>query len=419
MRVKLAKMVSLPFLGLLLLAMPLLGGCGAEEEGTVLVGFIGDFTGVASATCNELKKAIDDYLAMAQEENPIPGADIKLATYDTRMKYDRVPFGYQDLKGRGADIFFNFNPIMQGMLIEDHQEDHIPSLSMVSSPTYVGQDWIYSFGVHYPLEAEAIAHWIVKEWWPDQGEERAVKIGHVGIHGYGSTDQVSEKLQEMQASDDYDFELVEEEGLETTPEWGSEVSALSECDIIIVNCVGPQAASFVRDAKDRNYAGKLLGTSMAFLGFWELVKDAVSPAELDGTLAIHGHTLWTDKTDGELVPFMALVDNMLHTYRESEYDNLRKGTSYMTGVEVGMVLEEAIRNAAEDKTADQTWAEAINAAMQDIHIDKTADGFGEVWECHDINILHRQLRVIEYRYPEDDWYEIRSWELPPSLQSGG
>jgi hypothetical protein len=416
MTTKLARAVGLSFLGVLLLVLPVLGGCAGEDaKNEVVIGFMGDFTGPASATCNQLNKALKDYLSMIKEEDPVPDVDIKIATFDTRMEYARVPGGYEYLKGRGSDIFLNFNPIMQEMLIEKHQEDGIPTFTFVTTPDLVGQDWIYSFSVHYPWEAEAIVEWATKQW-TDRPTDRAVKIGHVGVDGYVSTDQVKDKLEELSDSADYDIEVKTAVGLSTTSAWFSQVDDLADCDIIIVNCVGPQAASFVKDSIARGYDGALIGTSLAFLGFWDLIKDAVPSIEdLDGAYAMHAHTVWTDDS-----AFMDEVARMLHTYREKEYDVLSKGTSYMTGIEFAMILVDTIRRAAAEKTPDQEWSEALNSALENINMDMTEDGFGEAWACHGgSNVLHRQLKVIEYRVTAetDDWYGITDWYLPPSLES--
>jgi len=169
-------------------------------------------------------------------------------------------------------------------------------------------------------------------------------------------------------------------------------------------------ASFLKEAIARGYTGALLGTSLSFLGFWELAKAAVPKLEaLDGALAATTQLVLTDD-----VPLVGQMRGSLQRFRPAEAAILGKGTSYMAAQVAGMVLDEAIRRAVEEVGAENVDAAALNNALE--RIEMPVQGFGEVWKCHEgSNILHRMLRVVEYRAAEDDWYVITDWFLPPSL----
>jgi ABC-type branched-subunit amino acid transport system substrate-binding protein len=407
---KLVRIVVLVLLAVLIATLSGLVGCagGKEEAQEVIIGFIGDFTGPAAATCAEQYKGMTDYFHMIEEDDPIPGVEVKIITYDTRMDYARVPGGYVWLKGKGTDIFFNFNPVMQEILLAQHQADKIPSFTYASTPAIVGQEWIFSFSIHYPWEAEAIMEWILEDW---EGRPAGPpKVGHIGVSGYVSTEQVTQKLEELHALNPDSFELKEEAAPPGTTAWAAEISRLKDCDIIIVNLLGPQTASFLREAIDRGYGGTFLGTSIAFLGFWDLVKAAVPNMEnLDGALALQTQLIVTDD-----VPFMDLVQANLQRFRPGEAETLGRGTSYLAAQAAGLVLADTIKRAVAEVGADNVDAVALNDALKSIDI--TVEGYGEALKCHGgSNILHRMVRVIEYRAAEDDWYEITDWFLPPSV----
>ncbi len=415
MKSKLTRAVGLALLAVLIAGVPGLGGCGDEEETKgkeIIVGFMGDFTGPAAATCSELHKGLTDYFDMVEEDDPIAGVRIKVITYDTRMDYSRGPGGYQWLKGQGSDIFFNFSPIFQEILMDKHQEDEIPSFTFASSPELVDQEWVYSFSIHYPWEIEAIVKWIVEDW-EARPTERAVKIGHIGVSGYASTGQASEKLQELLASPEYDFDLVEQISPRTETTYTKEIGELEDSDIIIVNLLGPQTAGFLKAATARGYDGTLLGTSLAFLGFWNLVKMVVTQLEdLDGALALQTQLLMTD--DAELVD---RVRANLQRFRPDDADALGKSPNYLAAQSAGMILSEVIRGAVAEVGAVNVDSEALNNALQ--NLDVAAEGYGESLKFRGgSNILHRMVRVIEYRVTAagDDWYELKDWYLPPSFQ---
>jgi len=409
---KLSKVVALVLLSAVLAILPGLVGCAKEEEEArkeIVIGFMGDFTGPAAATCGELYKGITDYFRMVEEDDPIPGVKVKIITYDTRMDYARGASGYVWLKGKGADIFFNFNPIFQEMLMDKHQKDKIPTFTFATSPPLVGEDWVYSLSIHYPWEAEATMKWILEDW-EGRPQERPPIVGHIGVSGYVSTDQVAEKLGELHTSDPDRFELKEEAAPPGTMAWAVEISRLEDCDIIIVDLFGPLMASFLSEAIARGYEGKFLGTSLAFLGFWDLAKATARQLEdLDGALAMQTQLVLTDD-----VPFVDQMRNNLERFRPAEAETLGRGTSYMAAQVAAMVLDDTIRRTVAEVGAENVDAVALNNALKSI--DKTVEGFGEALECHEgSNILHRMLRVVEYRATEDDWYAITDWFLPPSL----
>jgi hypothetical protein len=408
---KLVRIIALVLLVVLIAVLPGLVGCAKEKEEAqeVIIGFIGDFTGPAAATCGEMYKGLTDYFRMVEEDDPITGVEVKIITYDTRMDYARGPVGYLWLKGQGTDIFFDFSPIFQEILMGRHQEDEISSFTLATSPAMVGEEWVYSFSIHYPWEAEAAMKWILEDW-EGRPEGRPPKVGHIGISGYVSTEQVTEKLEELHALDPDSFELEEEAAPSGTTAWAVEISRLKDCDIIIVDLLGPQTASFLDEAIVRGYEGTFLGTSLAFLGFWDLVKARVSQLEdLDGALAMQTQLILTDD-----VPFVNQMRNNLQRFRPDEAETLGRGTSYMAAQAAGLVLADTIRRAVAEVGAENVDAVALNNALKSIDI--KVEGYGEDLKCHEgSNILHRMVKVIEYRAAEDDWFAITDWFLPPSL----
>ncbi|MBL7119465.1 MAG: ABC transporter substrate-binding protein [Dehalococcoidia bacterium] len=412
MRRKLTKVVGLVVLAVLVAAVPVLGGCEEENGETakeVVIGYMGDFTGPAAATCVEIHKGLADYFKMVEEDDPIPDLEVKIITYDTKMDYSRAPMGYEWLKGQGADIFFNFSPIFQEILVEKHQRDKIPSFTFASSPAIVGQDWVYTFSTHYPWEAKAAMKWILEDWWPGQEKDGIPKVGHIGASGYVSTAQVTDTLEELHELDPTKFELEQASAPPGTMTWAVEFDRLEDCDILIVNLLGPQTASFLKEAILKDYSGTLLGTSLAFLGFWYLVKATVPQLDdLDGALSMQTQFVLTDD-----VPFINQMRANLERFRPSEADTLGSGTSYVAAQAAAMVLADTIRRAAAEVGPENVDSLALNNALKSIDI--TVEGYGEHLKCHEgSNILHRMLRVVEYRAADDDWYAITEWFLPPA-----
>ena len=78
-----------------------------------------------------------------------------------------------------------------------------------------------------------------------------------------------------------------------------------------------------------------------------------------------------------------------------------------------MILVDIIRRAAAEVGPENVDSIALNNAME--NIDLTLEGWGEPLKYHDgLNILHRPLRVIEFRVTGDsgDWYANSPWIWP-------
>ncbi len=412
MKRNLAKAAGLVVLTIVMVSVPTLAGCGeAGGANTVVIGFLGDFTGPSSATCLQLQKGIADYISVMERDDPIRDVDIRVITYDSRLDYSRVKPGYVWLTVHGADIIMDYNAIYTLSLISSHQRDKIPSFCFNSMREVMGEDYMYGFSVDYQTEAEAIAEWLLQEW-ADSGETRPIKIGHVGMAGMVSDTEVGGTLESLgETTYAGEMEVYREAAPTGTTTWAAEVGRLKACDVIVVNVVGPSMSTFLNEAINRGYQGEFLGTTISFMGFWDLVRANIPLNEVDGVRAIHAQMLWTDDST-----FMQQLAADLESCRPGEAAELKKGTSYPSGYLFAMILVDTIRRAAEAVGPDNVDGPALNDAMKTIDLD--VDGWGEAWQCHEgTNILHRQFRVIEYRYAQDDWFQVEGggWFLPAAM----
>jgi len=415
MRLRLTRSVALLCLAVLLVTAPVFAGCGGgdgDAANRVTIGYLGDFTGAASLPCQDLYKGLTDYFAMVEEDDPIPGVTLKMIHYDTRMDYSRAPGAFEWLRGQGSDIFFDFSPIFSQILADKHEQAEIPAFSLVTTPDLMQREWFTSYSVDYPSEAEVAIYWIVDEWWDYDEMGRPPVVGHMGCSGYESSTQIRDKLEEVHSADPTKFELKQTFAPAGTTTWATELIQMIDCDIMLVNLLGPQPASLLREATNRGYEGTFLGTSLCFGGSWELIKSAAAQlSDLDGALLMHAHPIFTDD-----IPFTDLVEANLERYRSDE-DTDRLAWTYFNAQEMAMILVDIIRRAALEVGPDNVDAAALYDAAQSI--DMTLEGWGEPLKYHNgLNVLHRTLRVIEYRVDGDqgDWYGVTDWIMPPSLE---
>lgn len=408
----LSKIVLL-LVGLLLISTSVLAGCGTASEGRVVVGFLGDFTGASAATCEELKKGMDDYLRVMNETEPIPGVEIRVITFDSRLEYARVKPGYLDLRNRGSDIILNYNSMYTVQIWEDHQKDKLPSFCFNNEPEVIGKDYMFSFSNDYQTEAAAIGEWLVKDWWELREETQPIHIGYIGILGLRSESQMGDVLQ-SQANASPDKMKLTRVAIPAGAASGfvTEINRLKNAnvDVIVVNLVGPAMASFLNEARLRGYTGEFFGTTISFMGFWNLVRASMTDlAAVDGVRAIHAQMLWTDDTT-----FMTEISTALTSFRSGgDLERLSSSTSYPSGYMFMMILAELIRHAADKVGPENVNGEALWAAAKEIEID--IPGWGEKFKLdEETNIMHRHFRIIEYRHAQDKWFQVEEggWFLP-------
>lgn len=406
----------LVLLAVAIAAAPVLAsGCGedgGEPTNEVVIGFLADFTGVSALTSIELHKGFNDYMKMAEEEGLIEGVKVKLPTYDTRLDYARVVPGYLWLKGQGSDLIWDFSPIFCAMLVDKQQEDQIPSYTFQSDVAFLDQPWMWSFGSDYTTEAEAIIEWILKDW-EDKGEAWPVVVGHAEIAGYQSSVQMQAVFEDY--ADQYPDKMTIKAAAAPlgNTSWASEYEKLKGCDIIVCNLLGPSMATWLRECVERGYQGRHLGSSLAFMGFWELAREAVGDiSKLNGCLAIHNQMLWTDDT-----PFVAELNAALEKYRPGEAAEMKKGTSWPTGWLTGMILTDVIMRAVEAVGAENVDAAALNDSLAATDIPKI-DGWGEAFKFRDgSNVLYRMYRIIDFRSSANEWFALTDWFVAPRWAS--
>ena len=97
--------VAIVSLLVLALLVPLSFSCGGGGKGvTITVGEITDFTGPSAPACIPMHHALEDLVRYYNDEGLIPGAKLRLISYDTRTDASRYTLAYDWCKERGANI---------------------------------------------------------------------------------------------------------------------------------------------------------------------------------------------------------------------------------------------------------------------------------------------------------------------------
>jgi ABC-type branched-subunit amino acid transport system substrate-binding protein len=408
MRQRLTKIVALVLLGVLLLAtLPGLAGCAGGEEKVpeIVIGILTDSTGPAAYACTQTVDSFQDYFRMVEEEDPIPGVNIRFASYDMRTDYSRVPPGYVWLKTKGAMLMGIIHPSSMDILASRAEEDQIPLAGTTAVALYQNE-WAFTMYATNEVQIEAILMWIADTW---QGEG-IPKVGHIGYSGYTTTAGYDRGIAAFLEANPGEIDYVGTEAPPTgTTTWAGEVSKLKDCDFIVMTCVGPGVPSFIKEARARGYTGAFVSGIEAIPGFMKSIIAAVSSDQLYGLYHM-GYWPWWN----EDVPFVNDLKEAILEYHTDEAEDLMRESGPLTGWGWGMYIADAIRRAVEEVGAENVDGLAIRDALAETNL--TVEGFGNTWRFTENNhCLCLAQRAYEYLPAEDDWVAVSDWIMPASL----
>ena len=409
---KMGKMIALLFLGMLLVTSPGLGGCGGDEGASVSevkFGWLWDVTGRSALGITQMFEGMEDYLRKVSEEDPIPGTRIRLVTYDTHSDTGRVPVGYVWLKGQDVHLM-SASPQDCELLRARFEVDEIPFFATATVGSLLDCEWLVSMYGPVEGEIESLMEWIMSNW---ENYPTKPKIGFVALSGVPFFEAQLDTVEAMCQEYPDKFDLI---GVEmaptTTTAWAGEILRLADADFIVPGLAGPPLASFVKEARQRGYDGRLIGPEESFWGTWEFIKAGVPAEDLDGILVASYSPWWDDD-----VAFVREFREYTEKYRSSiEAESRYLNVGPINGWAMGMMLVDAVRTAVEEVGAENVDSDAVLDGFR--NMDNTVDGWGNPW-CltGDLNCFVRTVRMYEYEASEDRWIAQGNWCTPGLLES--
>ena len=103
---------------------------------------------------------------------------------------------------------------------------------------YIDSDWLYAYQYPYEYEARAVLDYLVNEWWPTQGKDRAMKVAHLNNPEYGSTPEYRKGIDWVVAQNPGKITLSSVGGGGSQTAWASEVASIMDTDAVFMTMVG-------------------------------------------------------------------------------------------------------------------------------------------------------------------------------------
>jgi len=327
MKSKLLRTISLVLTLCLVVTLGL--GCGnGEEPGptpgpekvTIVIGDLTDFTGPGSPSLKPISWALADYADYINQNELIPGVELKIVAYDTKYDTSRFSPGYEWLREEGAQVIFTAPPYVAQTLKARSEADETPIVcltaveSLLTDPAWVFCMNNLSYDMHYDF-----LEWIAENDW--DYNNGIPKIGMVGYDMSPNPDQAA-ALEDYCTAHPDKFDLV---GITLVPygtvTWSAEVNMLKDCDYVDVGPIGAvMPTTFIDQYRSAGYTGRVIGSD-SLAAYQGAVVGKVGWTDVDGTLTTHGWGWWTLDA-----PEMELVTELLFTNHPSEaYDIRRAG----------------------------------------------------------------------------------------------
>lgn len=317
---------------------------------TITIGNLTDLTGVSANAMSVIDMALEDLVRYYNQENLIPGVELKVVNYDGQTDPSRDIPGYEWLRQKGADLIHSPVTATASILKPFLEEDNLLLFSESASgealipPGYVFAPTAASEDLAYTL-----LRWVAENDW-DYKSNGPAKIG-AADWPTDMVDAMYKAMEEYAAVHPDQFEWVG--GYQTVVGsflWDAEIQALKDCDYVVPPIL---MWNFVKDYRAAGCTGKLLGgdPQAAFMG---MIDDARLWDEIDGMFFFKTSRWWNE--DG---PLIDLAKKLLHEYHpESADEVMRSGSSYLAIDSASQMLE-IIANTVETVGAQNFNTQAL------------------------------------------------------------
>lgn len=303
-----------------------------EEDVTITIGNLTDLTGPAASTGNTITMALEDLVEYFNQQDYIPGVELKVETYDAQLDPSKDIPAYEWLLERGADVIFTIQPATPITLKPRADADQVVlfaatgDLEFLSPPGYV---FVVATSVPQ-YEAYTLLKWIADNDW-DYHANGPARIGGAGWD-WGYSNGVFAAMEEYADAHPDQFDWT---GGHFTPlgtfVWEPEVQALKDCDYVFVPELMP---AFVKEFRNAGYEAKFLGTDVQ-ASRTGLLHDANLWDEINGMLFIRGTRWWNEEEEMNELPRQLLYEN-----HPGEAESIiHSGNTYLSITNINVMLD--------------------------------------------------------------------------------
>ena len=349
-----------------LLATPVLAGCGGGEEEetetkTIVIGDLTDLTGPAANAMTPISWSLQDYCNYVNSEGLIHGVELQVVQYDTKYDTSRFSLGYDYVRSQGADVIWTGFPGCAEALKARAEIDGIAvieasaSVPVVDSPGAV----FCEAGLMRGIVPAQLA-WTYENHWEGTG---LATIGMASWNVAPNTD-TEIALKKYCQENPGQYTLV---GTSMVPAgtmtWSAEVAQFKDCDYVWFGSGGAVApTTFIDQYRKGGGTATIIsggGTMCSYVG---AITDKAGWAACDGLLESINWGWWTSDYKQTQLAIQLLQEN--HPSEATSMIN-RQASSALVNAHVAVEL---IRAVVKKIGTEDLSSRAIYEGLQDISI---------------------------------------------------
>ena len=392
------------FLVLTLIAVLCLS-CGHKRQGgpvVITLGFMSDYTGPGAMALRTLNLAMNDFVRHINEDDPIPGVQIRLVAFDARFDPARDVPGYDWCRGRGAELIITPQHTTPDILKPFAERDKVPIFTWSSTASMLEPPgWVFCVGPTFYDLATTITKWLSEQW--PHYDTRVPKIGAFGWAVSNNLDFVRAIKDFCQAHPDL-FEYVGDSIMPAgTMSYGfGAIDKLKGCDYIFTTDVNAGSVSFLEGFLGHGYKTTWVSTD-SFASGKGLYLDAVGWKGMDGTLTLFPTRWWNETT-----PIVELAEELVHKYHPGEADDLiYQGIGYVGSFHGMYCFFDILRQAIAEVGAENFDGQAFyNAAAK---FTAHYEGYREWGYNETKRYLFSDLAAYKWSAENKDLVRVADW----------
>ncbi|NQT74628.1 MAG: ABC transporter substrate-binding protein [Chloroflexi bacterium] len=328
------------------------------ETVTITIGSLTDKTGPAAQAMHYIDVALADVVNYYNDNNLIPGVDLKLEEYDTQYDPGKVRAGYEWLKERGTDVVSSFLPITPEIIKPLVEEDKIVMFTANADRELLyPPGFLFAFANLWEETAYTQLKWIAENHW-DYEADGPAKIGGAGWND-GATNLMFDAAEEYADAHPDQFEWVGGHLTNFTFTWAPEIEALKDCDYIFIPTV---LHTFVKEYAIAGYTRATFLANESHTAFLGLISQSDLWDEVNGTLFIMAASWWGQGAE-ETFPMTGKLFSQYYPDEDDVKSIKEAGRSYGASASYYMMCE-IIKLAAERVGPQHINSEAIYDAAQ-------------------------------------------------------
>jgi len=373
------------------------------ETITITVGNLTDQTGPGAQGLSYVDMALNDVVEYYNNNNLIPGVELKVTTYDTQYDASKAIPGYKKLKSDGADFIWTACPIMIPILKAHLDGDEFVAFTATANipEEELNNGYLFSMGITPKNEAYTLLTWIADND-KDFPSDRPAKIGAAAWDdGYNNLLFNAAKEYCDNHSDIYEWDTMFLTDIKFN--WKTEAEQLMDCDYVFVPAL-PHL--FMKDFRETGAKAKFLGTDppLAFLreiGEMDLWND------IDGSLFVRS-SRWYNETG----PIIDIANQLLqenYSY-EKAAEIRRQGVAYLS-VKQNYLMFDIVRQTVEEMGTQNFDSQALyNSATSWQYEYEGIPGFHSFTQTE--RIPTHYYAIYEARGEEQDIFRLHEEWLP-------